>query len=184
MWALDAATGAVRWFYRFTPELPDQGATCYGYPAVWHDLVIEPQLDGRIFALDKTSGEVRWSAPRVHELEHSLGDMRFASVGGNTLLVTNSALPPMIVAYDPATGTELWRNAHGGGSLFPAVLDSTTAYVDHGWIFASYELATGKLRWQTREGIGMPDPPIMGRPIIAGDRIYVAGRDGSYALKR
>lgn len=62
-WALDSNTGVVRWSHAFEPELPGRGATCFGSPAFWHDLVIQPQSDGRVFAFNKETGAVRWIAP-------------------------------------------------------------------------------------------------------------------------
>ncbi|MEX2152608.1 MAG: PQQ-binding-like beta-propeller repeat protein [Gemmatimonadaceae bacterium] len=184
LWALDAQTGSVKWTFRFQPELPTQGSACYGSAAIWQDLVIQPQEDGRVLAFDRRTGVLRWTAPRVHDVSQSLGDRRWAAVGGNHLLVTSQANRGMIVAYDPATGAERWRDTQHGGSLYPPVLDESTAYVDHGWIFASYDLMSGKVRWQTPQSVREPATVFKGRPIIVSDRIYVAGRNGSYGLRR
>jgi len=120
----------------------------------------------------------------VHDPSKSLGDQRWAAVGGDVVLVTSQALAGMIVAYDAVTGTERWRRTEWGGSLFVPVLDSTVAYVDHGWVYASYDLATGATRWQTPLSFSDPATVYKAEPIIAGDRIYVAARDGAYALRR
>lgn len=184
LWSLDATTGTIRWSYRFEPELPEQSASCYGSAAFWQGLVIQPQEDGRVFAFHRSDGEIMWIAPRVHDVARSLGDRRWASVAGNTLLVTSVANRGMIVGHDAATGRERWRATDNGGSLYPPAIDDGTAFVDHGWIFASYELATGKLRWQTPKNTLEAATVFKGRPIIAADRIFVAGRDASYALRR
>jgi outer membrane protein assembly factor BamB len=182
LWAIDARTGAVRWRHAFTPELPQQGSRCFGHTAVWQDLVIQPQEDGRVFAFERATGAVRWIAPRVH-VTRSLGDRGYATAGASIVIVTSQANEGMLVAYDPATGTERWRYKSNSGSMFPAVIHGDVAYVDHGWIFASYEANTGALRWQMPLTVLDPETPFKGRPIVAGDRLYVAGRDGSYALK-
>lgn len=184
LWAINASNGVVRWRHRFTPELPQQGARCFGDAAVWRDLVIQPQEDGRVFAFERATGTVRWIAPRVHDVTLSWGDMRFAAAGAATVLVTSQAVRGGIFAYDAATGTELWRRTDVGGSLGTPAIDGDIAYVDHGWIYASYEMSTGKVRWQTPASFLQPEAPFKARPVIARDRIYVAGRDGSYALKR
>lgn len=183
-WALDAMTGDVKWNYRFLPEFAQQGSDCFGSAAFWQNLVIQPQEDGRVFAFDRQTGQVQWTAPRVHDVERSLGDRRWPAVGGSTLLVTSQANEGMIVAYDAGTGVERWRRTGFGGSLWLPVLDNDVAYVSHLWIFASYDLATGNTRWQTPQSLDDPEAPFKGSPVIAGDRIYVAGRDGSYALRR
>lgn len=184
LWAIDASSGVVLWRHQFTPELPQQGARCFGNPAVWQDLVIQPQEDGRVFAFDRATGAVRWIAPRVHDVDRSLGDIPFAAAGTSVVLVTSQADRGGIYAYEAATGKELWRRTDIGTSFVPPTADGDVAYVDYGWIFASYELSTGKVRWQTPQSVQHPATPLKGRPVIAGDRIYVAGRDGSYALKR
>lgn len=184
LWAIDASNGVVRWRYQFTPELPQQGSRCFGNTAVWRDLVIQPQEDGRVFAFDRATGEVRWIAPRVHDVSLSLGDLPYAAAGTSVVLVTSQADVGGIYAYDAATGKELWRRTDIGGSLLPPTIDGDIAYVDHGWIYASYELPTGKVRWQTPGSVSQPGTFLKGRPVIAQDRIFLGGWDGSYALKR
>ena len=63
-------------------------------------------------------------------------------------------------------------------------MDATTAYIDHGWIFAAYDSFTGTIRWQTPASLSDPETVFKGTAIISNDRIFVAGRDGSYALRR
>lgn len=184
LWALDMTTGAVIWSYHFAPAVSGEGSSCWGSAALWHDLVIQPQEDGRVFAFDRQTGAVRWIAPMVHDPSMSLGDRRWAAVGGDVVLVTSQALAGMIVGYDAATGTERWRRTEWGGSIFVPVLDSTVAYVDHGWVYASYDLATGATRWQTPPSLSDPATLYKAEAIIAGDRVYVAARDGAYALRR
>lgn len=184
LWAVDALTGSVRWSHHFSGELPGQGSACFGSAVVWNDLVIEPQEDGRVYAFDRLTGQVRWIAPRAHNAAASLNDIRYPAVGGNIVVVTSLANAGMIVAYDAATGLERWRQLTNGGSLYPPAVDSTVAYVDHGWIFASYDMATGKVRWQTPQSVFDPETPYKGTPVIAVDRIFVSARNGSYALRR
>ena len=183
LWAIDATNGSVRWKHAFTPELQQQGSRCFGHPAVWQDLVIQPQEDGRVFAFERATGTIRWVAPRVHDVARSATDKGYATAGESVVIVTSRANEGMIVGRDPQTGAELWRHVANGGSLFPAVIAGNVAYVDHGWIFASYDANTGALRWQLPLSVLEPETPFKARPVVATDRIYVAGRDGSYALK-
>jgi outer membrane protein assembly factor BamB len=193
-WALNAATGAVRWSYSFSPELPTQSSDCLGDPAVWQDLVIEPQSDGRVFAFDRETGAIRWIAPRVHELpmQHPDGtvtgsccDYRWAVAFGNNLIVTSNSYPGKIVALDPATGQERWRNGDiPAAHLSHPALDGSTLYLSYGAIYAAFDLSTGKLLWRTpATDMGTPTQ-LRGRPIITGDRLYIAGQDGSYSVSR
>ena len=184
LWALDATTGAVKWSHQFAPLFQGGTSACSDCPAVWHDLVIHAERDGRVFAFDRATGAVRWTAPPVVITGQPGQDERLAAAGGNVVLVTSSSGVGGIVAYDAATGTERWRRTDFNGSLFLPALDSTTAYVDHGWIFASYELLTGIQRWATPPSVRGPATDYKGTAIIAGDRIFVAGRNASYALRR
>lgn len=181
LWALDAVTGAAKWSYQFSSASETSGASCYGSAAVWHDLVIQPQEDGRIFAFDRVSGEIRWTT-----LTSAAGgnDIRWATVSGDIVVVTSLKFGGLVVAYDAATGAERWRRTDFGGSLFLPAVDASAVFVDHGWVFASYDLATGATRWAVPTSFKGPPTVYKGTPIISTDRIYVAGRDGSYALNR
>src|SRR5258708_16054729 len=43
LWAPDMTTGAVIWSYHFAPAVTGDRSPCWGSPALWHDLVIQPQ---------------------------------------------------------------------------------------------------------------------------------------------
>ena len=195
LWAVEAATGTVRWSYHFQPEFPEQYAACYGDPAVWHDLVIQPQSDGRVFAFEAATGAVRWIAPRVHELPAQTGpngtwvgsweDFRWAAALGDHLIVTSTDERGMLVGYDPATGVERWRNQDiAGGHLSHPALDATTVYLGYGSLYAAFDLATGGLKWRTPPTDLGPETMLQGKPVITPDRLFLAGRDGSYAVTK
>jgi outer membrane protein assembly factor BamB len=194
LWAVDARTGVVRWSFPFQPELPEQYAACYGDPAIWHDLVIQPQSDGRVFAFEAATGIVRWIAPRVHQLPSqtpsggwvgSWVDPRWAAAYGDHLVVTSKVGRGMLVGYDPATGVERWRNEDiAGVHLSHPKLDAETVYLGYGYIYAAFDLATGQLKWRTPATDLGPPTMLQGKPIIGTDRLYIAGRDGSYATRK
>jgi outer membrane protein assembly factor BamB len=137
-----------------------------------------------VFAFDRATGGIRWTAPPVVITGQPGQDERFAAVGGDVVLVTSLSGAGGTAAYDAGTGSERWRRTDFSGSLFLPMLDSTTAYVDHGWVFASYDLLTGAIRWAAPPDLSGPVTDFKGTPIIASDRIYVAGNSGSYALRR
>jgi outer membrane protein assembly factor BamB len=194
-WAVNAADGTVNWSYHFQPELPEQSSVCFGDAAFWHDLVIIPQYDGRVFAFDRGSGAVRWIAPRVHAIPQPNGsggltlgswnDERWAASYGDNLIVTSEAYPGKIVAYDPATGAERWRNTEiTAGHLGLPAMDESSVYLNYGWTYVVFDVATGKIRWKNPTSELLPPTMLFGRPVIAGDRIFLAGRDGSYAIAK
>src|SRR5262249_45320263 len=70
-------------------------------------------------ALDKSNGKTVWKKDRNIKYSNDNGDLHKAystpsvfDVGGKKQLVSPSA--QATIAYDPATGDELWRIDHGG----------------------------------------------------------------------
>ncbi len=116
VYALDAASGDLLW--KFDPEVPREWAVHLCCDAVnrgvalWHDKVYVGTLDGRLIALDATSGKPAWSvqttdpsrpysitgAPRVVKGKVLIGN------GGSELGVRG-----YVSAYDAATGELAWR---------------------------------------------------------------------------
>lgn len=182
-WALNAATGGVLWKHRLQAQSPSMPRNCFGGAAIWGDLVIQPQADGRVFAFERASGTVRWIAPSIHDTTRSLGEQRFPAVAGNLLVVTSNDGP--LQALDPATGKEIWRNSDiDAAPLGKPVSDEETVYVDWNHFFIAFDAQTGKVRWKNPASLFDEGTVFKGVPVIAADRIFVAGRDGSYALKK
>ncbi len=118
VFALDAATGEEIW--RWDPGIPDADnggpRACCGDVnrgvALYDDLVYAGLLDGRLVALDRHDGSVRWTtqttppgsdytitgAPRV------AGDAVIIGNGGAEYGVRG-----YVTAYDADTGEQLWR---------------------------------------------------------------------------
>ena len=93
-------------------------------PFLWGDLLIQ-HYDGFdvqfVVALDKTSGKTVWKTDRATEFANDNGDLHKAfctpiviEVDGRRQLISPGAQASM--AYDPATGKELWRVCWSGHS--------------------------------------------------------------------
>jgi outer membrane protein assembly factor BamB len=119
-WCVDTATGKVLW------ERRDLECDHYRGPAsspvVYGDLLYLT-LDGfdtqYVTALDKKTGDTVWKTDRNIKYSTDNGDFKKAyatpalfAAGGREVLVCPSA--ECTVAYDPKTGAERWRVAHGG----------------------------------------------------------------------
>ena len=115
--ALDASTGQLRW--QFDPQVASIAGyklrTAWGIRglAFWHGKVYVGTDDGRLIALDSTSGNPVW---KVETTEH--GDSR--SITGPPLALDNKIVVghggaewgPVrgyVTAYDADTGQQLWR---------------------------------------------------------------------------
>lgn len=103
--------------------LPD---SAYGYASsleTYEKLVIiqYDQGDGsegksKVIALDGVTGQVAWEAKRT--LPNSWASPVVVEVEGKPQLITLA--DPNMVAYDPATGAEIWRAECLGGDLAPS----------------------------------------------------------------
>lgn len=180
--ALDAATGRVLWQHEFLPENPGQYSGCFGGAAVIGSSVIVAAEDGRVYALDRQTGDVRWIAPRIHQLppEGPYNDERPLTATSTTVVVGSSI--GTLVGLDANTGTEVWRNALNEGSISPTMVNDGRDVFLVVSRFVSVDARTGKIRWATR-GPG-ESSEYWRSPALAGDRLYVSGETGFYALRK
>jgi outer membrane protein assembly factor BamB len=117
---LDTATGQTVWSRR---DLPcDHYRAPASSPILYKDLLYLT-FDGFDFqyvvALDKTTGQTRWKKDRAIDYGTTNGDLKKAfgtpsivKLGDNAQLISPSAIAT--IAYDPASGEELWKVYHGG----------------------------------------------------------------------
>jgi len=117
---LDTATAKTIWERRDLPCNHWRGAG--SSPIIYKDLLIVA-YDGYdlqyVLALDKHTGKTVWKTDRNFEYSKDDGDLKKAystarviTVNGRDELISPSA--EATVAYDPLTGSELWRVIHGG----------------------------------------------------------------------
>lgn len=188
MWALDAASGAVRWSYHFSPQALGQHSGCFGSAGHAGDLVIQAQDDGRVYGFDALTGKVRWTAPRVHMIptaEDPRGhwnDIRTIGSNGRDAIVLSGSTG-IIISFDPVTGAERWRVNPFGGGMGTPVLTDDRAYIPFGGIYASIDLTTGRTIWQDPQP-GLHATTKYGTQAAVGsDRVYIGGFDGLYAVR-
>jgi outer membrane protein assembly factor BamB len=91
-----------------------------------------------------------------------------------------------IVGLDAATGTERWRVTpvrDVSADLSPAATDDSTAYTNFAADLVAFNVRNGAVLWQSGllPGVGGEYWP---KPAIDGDRLYVGGVHGFYALRR
>jgi alcohol dehydrogenase (cytochrome c) len=111
VYALDAATGQIKW--RFDPK-PVQ---IVGVPrnrgvAILDDDVFIATIDGRLIALDAATGQKKWDKLTVQDPKDSFYTMQPVPYKGQLLLgVSNGDWGGIgnISAFDPKTGNRIWE---------------------------------------------------------------------------
>lgn len=134
---LDTASGKVLW--QRTDLECDHHRGAGSSPIIYGDLIYLT-FDGfdvqYVIALNKHTGKTVWKRDRTYHSPQVNGDNRKAystplviTVNDKPLLVSPSA--GATVAYDPKTGDEIWRAAHGGMNA------SLRPLFGHGKLFTS-----------------------------------------------
>jgi len=132
--------------------------------AIDGDRIYVPLVDGRLVALDLTSGAIAWEQQNVglNQTEPFVYDDR-VYVGANG---------KQLVCLDAVNGKERWRFPVGAAIVGIAAADETrvyTASMDN--LLRAYRRSNGNLVWKVDIGYR----PI-GGPILAGSQVAVPGR--------
>jgi outer membrane protein assembly factor BamB len=182
---LSADNGRVRWKRSFpAPEDALLSTNSAGGPVIHGDVVIASSGDGRIYGFDITTGELRWTIPRVSgpspfptAADH---DFRPLALAGN-LLVAGS-LTGQIVAFELPTRAERWRflATRLGSTAFRIAAADDVVYLP----FANGQLVAltvgdGVERWR----IGDWTSGYLWPPAVRGPTLFLSGAyDGLSAV--
>jgi len=187
--AIDTATGKKLWT---RADLPcDHFRGPGSSPILWHNLLILT-FDGFDFqylvALNKLTGQTVWRSDRNIHYDSDDGDYHkgfstptVIQVAGQEQLISPSAGATM--AFDPATGRELWRVQSGGMNaaarpLFGHGLTfATTAYQGY-QLFAvrpdgSGDISSSHVAWKFAKSV-----PSRSSPLLIGDHLFMVADKG------
>jgi outer membrane protein assembly factor BamB len=185
---LDTATGKPIWQRTDLKCGHHRGAG--SSPILWQNLLILT-FDGfdedYLIALDKKTGETAWRRDRKFHQPEENGDMKKAystpeviTVDGKPLLISPSAR--WTGAYDPKTGTEVWRVRHDGmnAPYRPVFADGLvlTAGSDGGRMMAvrpdgSGTVTSSHVAWSLQAGV-----PNRSSFLVAGDNLLMVNSGG------
>ena len=188
---LATATGRVVWKRRDLKCDHESGAGPGSSPTLVDNLFVV-NVDGRdvqyVIALDKTTGKTVWKTDRSVDFKRSPVNQRKAysmpivlTRGPSTQLVSPGA--KAFIAYDTATGNELWKVRHRGFSVAPRPV------FGHGLIFALIDHDSPEL-WAVRpDGKGdvtdshvvwkmKRSMPSRSSPLLIGDLLFLVNRAG------
>ena len=145
--------GIPRWSYQSVAEL-------FASPTVVDNRVYLATGDGRVVALDATSGETRW--------EFAAGDSVKTSpaVAGDSVFV--GLQDGRVVALDKDTGGLLWEFMTGNPVLSSPVVYEGTLYIgSNDWRLYALDAATGEERWSFRADDVILSGPAIHAPVLA-----------------
>ena len=187
-WCIDTASGKVLWERK---DLKCDHFRGPGSSPILHNNLLILIFDGfdiqYVAALDKATGKTVWKKDRNIRYSSDNGDIKKAyatgrvmEIGGKSQLICPSA--ECTIAYDPATGDELWRFAHGGmnGSARPVgghgLLFLTSGHTRQ--LLAVKEMVSGAVPkdavvWRVDKIV--PTRPSL---ILDGDMLYMVSDDG------
>ena len=175
--ALDAHTGRRLW--RYDPVVPEETLNI-GFPranrgvALLGESVFFGTLDARVIALDRATGDVRWSVPMADNAVGYAVTAAPLAVDGKVIVGMSggeAGVRGFLDAYDAETGERAWRfwtvpsPDEPGGDTWEG--DAWKTGGGATWLTGSYDPELGLLYW----GIGNPAPDWNG-DVRPGDNLY------------
>jgi outer membrane protein assembly factor BamB len=169
VYALDAATGALRWSFA-------TGDVVHASPAVVNGVVYVGSWDRNLYALDATTGRERWRYTTGNDtvIYNQIGIASSAALAGDVVLV--GGRDGRFHAVDARTGAPRWVHDNRGGWTIasPAVKDGVVYFpTSDGTRFKALEIATGAPRFDLQN-----KAVSFSSPAIAGDVAFYGTSDG------
>ena len=170
IYALDAATGALRWKFK-------TGDVVHSSPAISDGTLFAGSWDSYFYALDAASGKEKWrfktgEDPNIH---NQVGIQSSAAVANG--VVYFGCRDSKFYAVDAATGKQLWVFPNKGSWVIasPAVFEGEVYFAtsDSGLIHALDAKSGAPLF-----SLDNKHWPMFSSPAIAGDKLYIGSHEG------
>jgi outer membrane protein assembly factor BamB len=171
VYALDAASGALRWKFR-------TGDVVHASPAIANGLVYVGSWDSNFYAIDAKNGRERWrfKTGEDHEIANQVGIQSSAIIADG--LVYFGCRDSNLYALDAATGAKKWAYSNKGSWVIstPIALDGTLYFAtsDSGLLNA-VDAKTGTLKYS----LSFHHWPMFSSPAIAGRNLYIGSHAGT-----
>jgi outer membrane protein assembly factor BamB len=136
-----------------------------------------------VVALDRNTGKVAWKTPRQTNpvKKFSFSTPLLITVNGKEQVISPGS--DAVMAYDPATGREIWRVTYHGYSVIPRPV------YGHGLIFIGTGYDSPTLMAIRPDGIGdvtgthvawvlRQNAPHTPSPLLVGDELYIISDNG------
>jgi outer membrane protein assembly factor BamB len=170
--ALNAKTGAIRWF-RALPS-PTESS-----PLLDHNRLFFGSQSGIVYALDARTGKVIW-------IYHASGAVKASPTLSAGLLYFGD-YSGHLQAVSESSGRRVWRSGSEGALLGSGTFYSTAAVI-YGRVFLgntdgrvyAYDAVTGKLDWATQTGAYVYASPAVTNAPGLGPTVYLGSYDGTF----
>jgi eukaryotic-like serine/threonine-protein kinase len=175
-WRMTTGT-AVPW-----PWGHESGDYYISSPVIAGERVIFGAGDGNVYALDRSTGVVRWKAPTGERIRAT------PAVSGKGVFVGTAG--GKLYRFELATGKQQWVYATAGASLAsgefgydrrtlqssPAVANGVVYVGARDGQFYAVDVESGTLRWKSDYGL----PWVISSPAVDGTHVYLASSDGHF----
>jgi eukaryotic-like serine/threonine-protein kinase len=171
VYALDAASGALRWKFK-------TGNVVHASPAVANGVLYIGSWDSYFYALDATTGRQRWrfKTGEDAEISNQVGIQSSAVVSGG--LVYFGCRDANLYALDAGTGAKVWAMSNKGSWVVstPIVRQDTLYFAtsDSG-LFHAVNAKTGAELYS----LSFQHWPMFSSPAIAGSTLYIGSHAGT-----
>jgi eukaryotic-like serine/threonine-protein kinase len=171
VYALDAATGALRWKFH-------TGNVVHASPAVANGTLYIGSWDSYFYALDAKSGQERWrfKTGDDHDIANQVGIQSSATIADG--MVYFGCRDSNLYALDALTGTKKWAYPTKGSWVIstPIARDGTVYFTtsDSG-LFLAVDAKSGVLKYS----LSFHHWPMFSSPAIAGRNLYIGSNAGT-----
>jgi outer membrane protein assembly factor BamB len=177
--ALDLATGQPKW--RYATKSAVRASPAIGGDEHGGDIVVVPLEDGTLHGVSLASGKKVWEHAAGRGLDRMVSSMWSSpAIAGDAVYVS---VPGRTTALRLRDGTVIWssdrlpQEAWLGSLASIAVADDLAiTAVSRDANIAAHQATTGTVRWRRTDDIALRG--VHAAPVIAGDRVFVAGAAG------
>ncbi len=171
VYALDAATGALKWKFK-------TGDVVHASPAIADGMVFIGSWDSYFYALDAATGAEKWRFKTGEDpVSHNqVGIQSSAAVADGVVFF--GCRDSHLYAVDEFTGKAKWSYPTGGTWILtsPAVSQGKVYFaISYGGLLFAADAQTGKILYS----VDFKGWPIYSSPAIAGDTLYVGSTAGT-----
>jgi outer membrane protein assembly factor BamB len=181
--AISTTTGHVLWTRPIPHHVDSNSPTASHKPVAVGSVVVAGARDGPVYAFDRSTGNLRWKYPPFsfpHVTNPALiRDIHSVAVCRGLVVIGSSSTE--VAALSPETGAESWRTPLNTASADRVWCDDEQIYVMRplGGLEV-LNVQSGRRRWELR----FPRYDFFYGCLSDGDRLFLGGSEGVYALRR